>query len=152
MKIKNPLSAVLDENVSTALDEDALVSSEPDVNACWQRVVRRRSFLKGVTIAGAGAMAPAILVKAAKAQEGRRLSRGDTAILRFLAAAEIIESDLWSQYAELGGVAEFQQLSNGNPGFNGGNSAYISKTPFGSGTEARFLDSWDFARASNSPV
>ena len=32
------------------------------------------------------------------------LDRGDAAILRFLAAAELIESDLWTQYAELGGI------------------------------------------------
>jgi hypothetical protein len=33
-----------------------------------------------------------------------RLPKGDAAILRFLAAAEIIETDLWQQYNELGGV------------------------------------------------
>jgi hypothetical protein len=32
------------------------------------------------------------------------LTKGDIAILRFLAAAELIESDLWLQYAELGGL------------------------------------------------
>jgi hypothetical protein len=32
------------------------------------------------------------------------LSAGDITILRFLAAAELIESDLWTQYAELGGI------------------------------------------------
>jgi hypothetical protein len=32
------------------------------------------------------------------------LSRGDVAILQFLAAIELIEADLWQQYAELGGV------------------------------------------------
>jgi hypothetical protein len=42
-----------------------------------------------------------------------RLSKGDVAILRFLAAAEILESDLWQQYNELGGV-------------NGGNAAYVA--------------------------
>jgi hypothetical protein len=37
--------------------------------------------------------------------DGRQdLNRGDVAILRFLAAAELIEADLWGQYAELGGV------------------------------------------------
>src|SRR4030081_1036689 len=41
------------------------------------------------------------------------LTEGDVAILRFLAAAELIESDLWQQYNELGGV-------------NGGNSAYMA--------------------------
>jgi len=32
---------------------------------------------------------------------GGRLTRGDVAILRFLAAAEILETDLWQQYTEL---------------------------------------------------
>lgn len=35
---------------------------------------------------------------------GASLNKGDVAILRFLAAAELIESDLWVQYAELGGI------------------------------------------------
>jgi hypothetical protein len=42
-----------------------------------------------------------------------RLSGGDVAILRLLAAVELIESDLWQQYNELGGV-------------NGGNGAYMA--------------------------
>jgi hypothetical protein len=41
-----------------------------------------------------------------------RLTRGDAAILRFLAAAGIIERDLWLQYAELGGS---QTQPNGQP-------------------------------------
>jgi hypothetical protein len=32
------------------------------------------------------------------------ITEGDVAILQFLAAAELIESDLWRQYNELGGV------------------------------------------------
>ena len=35
---------------------------------------------------------------------------GDVAILRFLAAAELIESDLWTQYAELGGLTSGQPI------------------------------------------
>ena len=35
-----------------------------------------------------------------------RLTKGDAAILRFLAAAEILESDLWQQYNELGGIQD----------------------------------------------
>lgn len=57
------------------------------------------------------------------AERGGSLERGDAAILRFLAAAEIIESDLWQQYAELGGVPE-----NEPPlvkGLTTGNAAYI---------------------------
>ena len=40
----------------------------------------------------------------ARAQEGGSLGAGDVAILQFLAAAELIESDLWTQYAERGGI------------------------------------------------
>jgi len=36
-------------------------------------------------------------------EDDRRITKGDIAILRFLAAAEIIETDLWQQYAELAG-------------------------------------------------
>jgi len=46
----------------------------------------------------------------ARAQERGRLSEGDTAILRFLAAAELIEADLWTQYAELGGIGNNQPI------------------------------------------
>src|SRR5207237_3440301 len=35
-----------------------------------------------------------------------KLTNDDAAILRFLAAAEILETDLWQQYNELGGVQD----------------------------------------------
>jgi hypothetical protein len=81
-------------------------SDMESVSQKWQRVVGRRSFLHGVGVAGATLAATTLA-----AQGNKKLPPGDVAILRFLAAAEIIESDLWSQYAELGGA-------------NGGNHAY----------------------------
>src|ERR1700683_1554972 len=72
--------------------------------------VDRRSFLKGSLLAGsaavgAGLLASGTLARAqANTQETGSLNSGDVAILRFLAAAELIESDLWTQYAELGGI------------------------------------------------
>ena len=69
--------------------------------------VDRRSFMKGGLLAGGAAAVGAGLLAngtPARAQERGRLNRGDAAILRFLAAAELIESDLWTQYAELGGI------------------------------------------------
>ena len=33
-------------------------------------------------------------------------TKGDVAVLRMLAAAELIETDLWTQYAELGGIGD----------------------------------------------
>ena len=68
----------------------------------------RRSFLRRLGL-GAALLAPgaAILSTArnsrADSKNGKNLSKGDVAILQFLAAAEIIETDLWQQYTELGG-------------------------------------------------
>jgi hypothetical protein len=77
-------------------------------NGLMNRAVNRRSLLKTGALAG-GAMAIGAGLMSGEAfaagQFGdERLSKGDIAILRFLAAAELIESDLWIQYAELGGL------------------------------------------------
>src|SRR5580704_16823425 len=75
--------------------------------------VDRRSFMKtGLMVGGAAAIGGGLLTSgtSARAQERGRLNAGDTAILRFLAAAEIIESDLWTQYAELGGLTSGQPI------------------------------------------
>jgi hypothetical protein len=71
-----------------------------------KRSVDRRSFMKSSLLAGGAAVGAGLLANAtfARAQSSRSLSAGDVAILRFLAAAELIESDLWTQYAELGGI------------------------------------------------
>ena len=72
----------------------------------------RRSFLRSLGI-GAALLAPgaAFIGAAPRAvadhddddDEHPGIRRGDADILRFLAAAEIIETDLWKQYTELGG-------------------------------------------------
>ena len=94
-------------------NETVLPASEEELQGLWQRVVGRRSFLKGVGVMGAAAALPVGTGAATALADENRITRGDVAILRFLAAAEIIESDLWQQYAELGGV-------------DGGNPAYIA--------------------------
>ncbi len=68
----------------------------------------RRSFLRNLGL-GAALLAPgaALLSGSAKAfaaNGNQKLTRGDVAILQLLAAAELIEEDLWQQYTELGGV------------------------------------------------
>jgi hypothetical protein len=87
--------------------------SDQELNGLWQRVVGRRSFLKQVGLASAVAVPASALAAGVARADSNQPTAGDIAILRFLAAAEIIESDLWEQYAELGGV-------------NGGNPAYIA--------------------------
>jgi hypothetical protein len=77
-----------------------------------RRSVDRRSFMKsgllagGAATIGAGLLANATSVRAQGGREDGRLDEGDVAILRFLAAAELIEADLWIQYEELGGIGD----------------------------------------------
>jgi len=74
------------------------------------RPVDRRSFLRGGLLAGGAAVGAGLLATGplalaqSKGQSSGSLNAGDVAILHFLAAAELIESDLWTQYAELGGI------------------------------------------------
>jgi hypothetical protein len=82
--------------------------------------INRRSFLQKGMVAGAGAVTMGLLATNAKASKGG-LNPGDAAILRFLAAAEIIETDAWQQYNELGGIQD-SEVPGGS-----GSPAYIAK-------------------------
>ena len=84
--------------------------------------INRRSFMKnGFVAAGVATMGTGLLAQGSSVTEprrgaknratatkntGGRLDKGDASILRFLAAAEIIETDLWQQYNELGGIQD----------------------------------------------
>ena len=70
--------------------------------------VSRRSFLAtGVAVGAGAALGPLGIGATAFADRGGfGLTEGDAAILRFLAAAEILETDLWQQYNELGGIQD----------------------------------------------
>jgi Ferritin-like domain len=94
-------------NTSTAAESSQHAPSVPVPNR-----LARRSFLRNLGL-GAALLAPGatLLSGASKALAGNgdekknnRLTRGDVAILQLLAAAELIEADLWQQYTELGGV------------------------------------------------
>jgi len=85
-----------------------------------KRPVNRRSFMKsGLLAGGAAAVGAGWLANKSSAQERGRLNQGDAAILRFLAAAELIESDLWTQYSELGGIGNLPPIEvNPNESLN----------------------------------
>src|SRR6202044_2601406 len=83
-------------------------SDEAGVATRWGGVVGRRSFLKGVGLAGVAAVPGAALFASAASAATGEITEGDVAILRLLAAAELIEADLWQQYAELGGLTPGQ--------------------------------------------
>jgi hypothetical protein len=96
--------------------------------------VPRRSFLKGMGVAGVALSAGSLLPTVLNAEdENRPITKGDAAILRFLAAAEIIETDLWLQYMEFGGVQDDEVTKRASqliPGYparpTGGNPLYMS--------------------------
>src|SRR5713226_7313213 len=87
--------------------------------------INRRSFIKkGLTVAGAATVGAGMLASgsptfAKEGQEGSgALTQGDAAILRFAAAAEIIETDFWVQYNELGGIQDNEVPGgSGNPAY-----------------------------------
>jgi hypothetical protein len=105
----------------------------------------RRAFLKGSVAAGA-AVAGATVLGGRKpfAQSSESLTKGDVAILRLLAAAELIEADLWQQYAELGGVTQGTQnqyqlaLQN----LDGDGSQYLSSNTLDEFSHADFLNAY----------
>jgi len=96
--------------------------------------VLRRTFLKGLGVTGAALSAGSLLTTIAEASDSKNIiTVGDVAILRFLAAAEILESDLWLQYQELAGIQDNEvstlasQLIPGYPAQpTGGSAAYTA--------------------------
>ena len=95
---------------------------------------KRRSFLKGLGVAGAALSAGSLLTTAAKAsQRSDIITIGDEAILRFLAAAEILETDLWQQYNELGGIQDTEV-----PG-GSGSPAYTAAIEFLDADMAQYI-------------
>jgi hypothetical protein len=94
-------------------DAHKMTQSEGDIQSNRRSFLKKGALTAGAAIVGAGLFGAG---KVAFSQESAgSLTRGDIAILRFLAAAELIESDLWTQYAELGGLTPGQVPSRGEP-------------------------------------
>ena len=108
--------------LSTSATRD-VEEGQPSQSVSAGKTLPRRKFLKRAGVAGFAMSAGALLSEIALSEEGSgSLNSGDAAILRFLAAVEQIEADLWQQYAELGGLQ-----TNEPPlisGLSGGNTAY----------------------------
>jgi Ferritin-like domain len=85
--------------------------------------LNRRSFVKktlataGTTAAGAALLTGSKSAFAKEMEDSPgHLTRGDAALLRFAAAAEILETDFWVQYNELAGVQDDEVPGgSGNP-------------------------------------
>ncbi len=83
----------------------------------------RRSFLRTGMAVGAGALGAGLVdqgLSTSTAEASGGLTAGDAAILRFLSAAEILETDAWQQYNELGGIQD-SEVPGGS-----GNAAYTA--------------------------
>jgi hypothetical protein len=68
--------------------------------------ISRRSFLGKSLVMGAGTIGFGLLGDTREVEASHGLFPGDAALLRFAAAAEILEADFWIQYNELGGVQD----------------------------------------------
>jgi len=71
-----------------------------------KKFISRRSFLGKSLAVGAGTIGAGILASTRTAKASDDITEGDAAMLRFAAAAEILETDFWVQYNELGGVQD----------------------------------------------
>src|SRR5213083_1584942 len=116
----------MEQNITMSQEEKSMETS-----------TSRRSFLrKGLVVGGAGAIGAGLLSSGlpAFAQESSGgLTKGDVAILQFLAAAEILETDLWQQYNELGGVQD-SEVPGGS-----GSATYIKALQFLDGDMPQYI-------------
>jgi hypothetical protein len=78
--------------------------------------------MAGAATVGAGVLARGAFAFDQEDEKSGRLTRGDAAILRFAAAAEILETDFWVQYNELGGIPNTSEVPGGS-----GNPTYTAK-------------------------
>jgi hypothetical protein len=146
----NPLQAkpIVILQASFLFQKEKKVMEKP--GSLTKRPVNRRSFMKGGLLASGAATLGAGLFNGgasayAQDQDSRgSLSKGDIAILRFLATAELLESDLWVQYTELGGVTEGTQ-NNYQLAFqflDGDGSQYITSNTIDEISHATFLNAY----------
>jgi hypothetical protein len=91
------------ERCRSSLEKEEIMEQTETIG----RTSSRRSFVLGGLAVGAGTIGAArLLADPSSAFGSGGLTPGDAAILRFLAAAEILETDLWQQYNELGGIQD----------------------------------------------
>jgi hypothetical protein len=121
----------------------------------------RRSFMRNGLLAGGAASIGAGLLangtpSPAQDREGNgKLHSGDIAILRFLAAAELIEADLWTQYAELGGVnadsnEQLNPYQSALSNLDGDGPQYITSNTLDEVSHADFLNAYLESKGADS--
>ena len=122
------------ENLVSTVSPEITQSGGEGAETPSRNRVKRRSFLKGLGVAGAALSAGSLLTTTAEAsQSSGIITVGDVAILRFLAAAEILETDLWQQYNELGGIQD-SEVPGGS-----GSPAYTAAIAFLDADMAQYI-------------
>src|SRR6266853_1222189 len=131
-----------DDDAKEATESSQLATSFSAPNR-----LARRSFLRRLGL-GAALLAPGAALlsgagKALAANGSQTLNAGDVAILQLLAAAELIEADLWQQYKELGGVdAPDSGYKAGLVILDGDQPQYISDNTDDELSHAAFLNAY----------
>jgi hypothetical protein len=109
--------------ISNPTANDSIESRSPEDNLekrdkPRKSSISRRSFLGKSLAVGAGTIGVGLLGGARTARASGGLTPGDAALLRFAAAAEILEADFWIQYNELGGIQDPEVPGGtGNPAY-----------------------------------
>ena len=107
---------------------------------------RRRFLQNGMISAGAATIGTGLLPRSSSAfaqggdDSSGKLSRGDASILRFLAAAEILESDLSEQYWELSSAAGIAHRGDFASKINPYNPDLIKAITFTAGFHFGFIE------------
>jgi len=165
-KILNPALMKKERKNGRKSSSEALMipSADGKLDSRGRRVVARRSFLKGLGIVGATLLpTSALLITKAKAQQSSTtLTKGDADILRFLAWAELVEVDLWTQYNELGGAQLPDETDTPNTGngpykaalqnLDGDMPQYITDNTQDEITHAAFLNAYLMAHGAQPVV
>jgi hypothetical protein len=111
--MKTPSASTANENQSYRQAENLEARAKPS-----KSLISRRSFLGKSLAVGAGTIGAGLLTSTRTAEASGGLTPGDAALLRFAAAAEILEADFWIQYNELGGIQDDEVPGgSGNPDY-----------------------------------
>ncbi len=113
MKTNNPTANDFSKSQYLPQEENEAERVKPSKSS-----ISRRSFLGKSLAVGAGTIGAGLLANAPTARASGDITPGDAALLRFAAAAEILEADFWIQYHELGGVQDGEVPGGtGNEGY-----------------------------------
>ena len=110
----------------------------------------RRSFMKKLAFGGATVLpAAALFARDARRSRAGSITNGDAAILRFLAAAELLETDLWQQYTEF--TSQDSPYTDGLEAIDDDMPTYVAQNTNDEFSHQNFLNAF-LVKAHRQPV